>query len=144
MWLLGIEFRTLRRAPLTTEPSLQPCPKIIFFFYLCMLYWIFSLFEFQILSPFPAPPHPRKAPVPFPPSPASIRVFLHPSTLSSPPLNSPILGQRAITGPGVSPPIDARQDHPQQHMRLVIYIYIYYILTYCFTLLYCSSIVPYY
>ena len=91
-----------------------------------MLYWIFSLFTFQILSPFPAPPHPRKAPVPVPPSPASIRVFLHPSTVSSPPLNSPILGQRAITGPGVSPPIDARQDHPQQHMRLVIYIYILY------------------
>jgi hypothetical protein len=47
-------------------------------------YWIFSLFTFQMLSPFSiSPPQP---PYPMPPPPASMRVFPH---LPTHPLSSP-------------------------------------------------------
>ena len=57
-----------------------------------IFYWIFSLFIFQILSPFPVPSLPE-IPYLISPPPASMKVFLHPPTHSYlPALNSPTLG----------------------------------------------------
>jgi hypothetical protein len=50
--------------------------------------------------------------------PASMRVFPHPHTSSSPPSHSPTLGHRAFTGPRASSPIDEQQGHPLLHMPL--------------------------
>ena len=50
------------------------------FFLYCHFDWIFSLFTFQILSPFPDIP--TGIPLSYPLSPASMRVFPHPPTSS--------------------------------------------------------------
>ena len=47
-----------------------------------LLNWIFYLFTFQMLSPFPVSP--LQTPYPIPPYPASMRVLPHPSTHSHP------------------------------------------------------------
>lgn len=69
----------------------SPFPEHSFFLsFLLFFYWIFSLFTFQMVSPFPGPP-PSLYPIPL--FPASMRVFFQPpSTPTSPPSNSPTLG----------------------------------------------------
>jgi hypothetical protein len=91
-------------------------PQIFFGF---VFYWIFSLFTFQILFPFPVSP--PETPYPIPPPPASMQVLpTHPPTL--PP------------GPGIAhwgiepsqeqgpPPIDALQGHHPLHIWLELWI----------------------
>ena len=53
-------------------------------------YWIYSLFTFQILSPFPVSPLPGN-PHPIFPPPASMRMLFHPLHSHLPALNSPTL-----------------------------------------------------
>jgi hypothetical protein len=93
-----------------------------FFSFLFFFYWIFSLFTFQMLSPFLVSPPETPCPIYLPP--ASMRV-LPPTTQppSHPPLPSlpgipPTLGHRAITGPRTSSPVDAQQGNPLLHMWL--------------------------
>ena len=45
----------------------------LFSFFVCLFYWIFYLFTFQMLSPFPTP-LPQTLPIPLPPPPASMGV----------------------------------------------------------------------
>jgi hypothetical protein len=61
-----------------------------FFFFACfflLFYWIFSLFTFQMLSPFPVPPSETPYPISLPP--VSMRVLPHPPNH---PLLPPCLG----------------------------------------------------
>ena len=61
------------------------------------------------MSPFLVSP--GKPPIPFP-----VPLLTNPPT--SKPWHSPILGNRAFTGPKASPPTDARQCYPLLHKRL--------------------------
>jgi hypothetical protein len=90
-------------------------PPFVFCLFVCFLifYWIFSLFTFQMLTPFLVS-HPKKT-LTSPPSPCFYEgapPSTHPPTPASPPWHSPTLGHQAFTGPRASPPIDAQQDHP--------------------------------
>jgi hypothetical protein len=79
-----------------------------------LFYWIFYLFTFQMLSPFPVSPW--KPPIPFP-----LPLLLWRCSPTHPlptPLESPTLGHWAFTGPRPSLPTDALQDHPLLRMRL--------------------------
>ena len=77
---------------------------------------IFSLFIFQILSPFPVPP--RKTHIPSP-IPASMRVLPKPPTHSHlPTLRFPYTGEFSLHRPKASSPIDVQQGHPLLHMPL--------------------------
>ena len=93
------------------------CQKILLTFIFYAFYWMFSLFTFQILSPFQFPS--PKPTVPFP-----VPVLLWgcsptlPYTPASPPWHSLTEVHSAFLGPRVSPPIDAQQGHPLLHMRL--------------------------
>jgi hypothetical protein len=78
-----------------------------------IFYWLFSLFTFQMLSPFPVPPPPK------PPAPSSVPLLLRgcssthlstPTSLPSVPLHWSIYW--AFIGTRTSPPIDAWQGHP--------------------------------
>jgi hypothetical protein len=54
-----------------------------YYYSILPFYWIFSLFTFQMLSPFQvALPLLLETPYPIFPPPASLRVFLHPPTYS--------------------------------------------------------------
>ena len=98
----------------------------IFIFYLFFLslvfhffYWIFSLFKFQVLSPFSVSLPETSYHIPSPS--ASMRVLpphTHPLTPTSLPWYSPTLGHGTFTGPRASPLTDARQGHPLLHMWL--------------------------
>jgi hypothetical protein len=66
------------------------------FFSLFLLYWIFNVFTFQILSPFPVSPW---KPPSHPFFPCSMRVFPHPPTPTSLPWHAPTLGHRVFQGP---------------------------------------------
>jgi hypothetical protein len=72
---------------------------------------IFSLFTFQILSPFlvsdPTPP------ILFP-----LPMVTNTLTHASLSWHSPMLWYRTCIGPRASPPIDVRQGHPLLHMQL--------------------------
>jgi hypothetical protein len=79
-------------------------------FSLSLFNWIFSLFTFQMLSPFPVPPPPP----PGPPIPSSLTLLLGgcssthlptPTSLPSVPLHWSFYP--AFIGPRTSPPIDA-------------------------------------
>jgi hypothetical protein len=72
---------------------------------------LFSLFIFQMLSPFLV--FPPKTPYPFP-SPLLTNL----PTPVSWPWQSPILGHRTFTGPRASPPIDDWPGYPLLHMQL--------------------------
>jgi hypothetical protein len=100
--------------------SLLTEKKKHFFSFNFIFYWIYSLFTFQMLSPFlvfpPETPYPVLLPF------ASMRVFLyppiHPPTPASRPRHSPTLEHQAFTGPRASLPTDAREGHPLLHMLL--------------------------
>ena len=88
-----------------------------FYFLIYNFYLIFSLFTFQMLSPFLVSP--LEIPYPILTPPASIRVFPHLTTHSClPPWHSPTLGHQAFTVSKAFLPIDARQGHPLLNMRL--------------------------
>ena len=70
-------------------------------------YLIFSLFIFQMLSPFLVSPYPLPKPL-----------QTNTPTPTSRPWYSPTLGHRAFTGPKASPPIDDRLGHTLLHMQL--------------------------
>jgi hypothetical protein len=70
--------------------------------------WIFSLFSFQMLFPFPVFSWNPSTPFPL----ASMRVFPHPPTHASLLSHSSILGHQAFTGPRFSSHTDAQQGHP--------------------------------
>jgi hypothetical protein len=78
-------------------------------------YWIFSLFTFQMLSPFLIPLPPKS---PYLPSPASMMACPHPPTHPLPSWYSPTLGHQAFTVPRASSPIDAWRGHPLLHVWL--------------------------
>ena len=71
--------------------------------------WIFSLFTFQMFSPFQVSS--LETPYPILPPPASMRVFHHPPTPILPPRYSPILGHQTPSSPRASPPTDVQQFH---------------------------------
>ena len=76
-------------------------------------YWIFSLFTFQVISPFLVLPPDIPSPV------SSLFPLLTNSlTPASWPWHSPTLGHRAFTGPRTSSPIDVPLGHPLLHMQL--------------------------
>jgi hypothetical protein len=77
---------------------------------LLLLLLLFSIFTFQMLSPFLVSP--LKTPLP-PPS-------AHQPTYSSflAQFHSSTLGHQAFTGPRTSPPIDDRLGHPLLYMQL--------------------------
>jgi hypothetical protein len=92
------------------------CSSLFFYFkdylfnlaiLLPIFYWIFSLFTFQMLFPFP---------IPYPPTspnslshlpPDSLRVISHPLTPAYLPSMSPTIRHQAFTGLRASPPTDA-------------------------------------
>jgi hypothetical protein len=76
-------------------------------FYFILFYSIFSLFAFQMLSPFLVF---HKNPLPFIPSLLPLLTNLY--TPTSWPCHSPTLGHKAFTGPQASPPIDDWLGHP--------------------------------
>jgi len=89
-------------------------------YFVCLFfifYWIFSLFTFQMLSPFPVSPQETPISRPLP-------LLLwgcsptHPPTPASPPWHSPTLGHLAFTGPRASPFTDDRHCCPLLHMWL--------------------------
>jgi hypothetical protein len=97
-------------------------PWIRCFSFLFIFYWIFSLFTFQMLSPFPISLPPRKTLSQIP-SPASMRVFLHPTTHPPTPTSVPSIPlhwgiYQTFIGPRTSLPIDAWQGHPLLHIQL--------------------------
>jgi hypothetical protein len=71
------------------------------FFFFFFFYWIFSLFTFQMLSPFQVFPLETSHPIPAPS--VSMRVLphppTHPPTPAFPPWHSPTLGHRTPSGP---------------------------------------------
>jgi hypothetical protein len=73
---------------------------------------MFSLFTFQLLSPFLVSP--LKTPYPLLPLP----LLINPPTPVSWPWQSPLLGYRTFKGPRASPPIDDQLGHPLLHMQL--------------------------
>jgi hypothetical protein len=64
--------------------------------------WIFSLFTFQMLSPFPFPPPKNTLPL----SPSLFPLLTNPPTPAFWPWHSPTLEHRAFLGQRASPPID--------------------------------------
>ena len=73
----------------------------------CLFYWLFYLFTYQMLSPFPASP--PQICYPFPPVPASIRLLPNSHDHSCLiPMHSLLLGHWAFTGPWASLAIDSR------------------------------------
>ena len=72
---------------------------------------IVSLFTFQMLSPFLV--FPLKIHYPF-----SLPLLNNPTTPTSGPWHSPILGHITFTGPKVSPSNDDQLGHPLLHMQL--------------------------
>jgi len=95
-----------------------PCSLFSFSSSFSLFYWIFSLFTFQMLSPFQVSP--SETPYPNPSPPASVRVLSpHPSTLSLI-LTLAFLYTRSssLHRPKSSPPIDAPQGHPLLHKQL--------------------------
>ena len=109
-----------------TNPTLMPTFNlksitfvvvVVLGIFLEFFYWVFSLFKFQMLSPFPVSPLETPYPVPIPL--ACMRVFPYPLTHSHlPPWHSPTLGNWAFIGTRASPSIDAWQGHPLLHMHL--------------------------
>jgi hypothetical protein len=79
---------------------------------LSFFYWTYSLFTFQMLSPFLVSP--LKIPYYLP-----LSLLHNTPTPSSWPWHSPVLGHRTFTGPRASPPTDDQLDHPLLHMQLV-------------------------
>jgi hypothetical protein len=77
-----------------------------------LFYYIFSLFAFQMLSPFLLSP--LKIPYLLPHTPVH-----HPPTPNFWPRHSPTLGHRTFTGPRASPPVDDLLGHPLLHRQLV-------------------------
>jgi hypothetical protein len=98
-----------------------PCNEKVFHF--IYFYWIFSLFTFQMLSPFPVSLHPRNT-LSHPPSPYFYEGVHSPTpTLTSLPLISPHWGiYWVFTGQRTSPPIDAWQGHPLLYMQMESYV----------------------
>jgi len=100
------------------EPELAISPS----FLLLLLFWLFclfldNLFTLQMLSLF----HIFWLEIPYPIlyPPTSMRVLLtHSLTPANLCLHSPMLGHGAFTAPRASPPLDAWQGHPLQHMLL--------------------------
>jgi hypothetical protein len=88
------------------------CMDISFF------YLIFSLFTFQMLSPFlvSCP----KIPYPFPPPP--LHLLPNPPTPTLLSWHSPTLEHRIFTGPRASPPIDDQLGHPLLHIQLELQV----------------------
>jgi hypothetical protein len=86
-----------------------------------LFYWIFSLFTFQVFSPFQV----STSETLFPnlPPPASTRVFPHSPT---PPIflpwNFPTLEHWTPSGPRASPPTYVQQGHPLLHMQPVPWV----------------------
>jgi hypothetical protein len=79
-------------------------------------YWIFYLFTFQTLSPFPVSTLKTHYPIP-----TLLLWGCSPTHLPTPislPLHSPSLGHKAFTEPRASPPIDALQGHPLLYIQL--------------------------
>jgi hypothetical protein len=96
------------------------CFKNFYGFSLIYLF-IFNLFIFQVLSPYPVFSL-LETPYPIPRPPASMRVFLHP-THPPTPTSSPSISLHwgiywAFIGPRTSPPIDTWQGRPLLHMQL--------------------------
>ena len=103
-----------------TQPTVGFLSSSFFFLH---IFYLFYVFTFQMLSPFPVSlpetsclaPHPTRA---------SMRVLPHPLTQShTPTLAFPYMGcgwggNRAFTGPRASPPIDARQGHLLLYIQL--------------------------
>ena len=71
-------------------------------FYCFLLFWIFSLFTFQMLSPFLVPP--QKTPSSHS---STLALLTSPPTPTSWTWHSPTLGHRTFTGPRASSPIDS-------------------------------------
>jgi hypothetical protein len=87
------------------------------FLFVWFLFWlfggIFSLFTFQMLSPFPV--YPLETPYIIPTPPASMRVFLYPHIHSClPALPLPYTESSSLHR--TSPPSDAQQGHPLLHL----------------------------
>jgi hypothetical protein len=76
--------------------------------------WIFSLFTFQIFSPFQVLP--LETPYPIYHSRDSMRVLPHPPTPILSPRHSPTVGHWTPSGTRVSPPTDVQQGHLLPHM----------------------------
>jgi hypothetical protein len=92
--------------------------KILFVFIVCfcvLFYWIFSLFTFQIFSPFQVYSSETLHPNPIPLLPLC-GCSPHPPTPVFRPWHSPTLGHGTVSGPKASPPTDVQQGHPLPQM----------------------------
>ena len=78
-------------------------------------YWIFSLFTFQLFSPFQISLLETPYPIPLP-LPLWGCSSTHPPTLLFLPWYSPPLGYQTPSGPTAPPLTDIQQDHPLPHM----------------------------
>jgi hypothetical protein len=79
--------------------------------------WIFSLFTFQMFSPFQVSP--LETSYTIPPPPAYMRVLPHSPTPVLMSWHSPTQGYRTPTGTRASLPIDDQQGYPLPRMLLV-------------------------
>jgi hypothetical protein len=109
-----LESISLSLSPSLSLLSFSLIHNLFFYFIFYMLshfYWIFYLFTFQKLFPFPISL--PETPYPIPHLPGSMRMFphppTHPPTPHSLPSHSPTLGHRAFTGPRASSPIGFSQ-----------------------------------
>jgi hypothetical protein len=86
----------------------------LLFYFISLFNWIFSLFTFQMLSPFLLPPLKNTLTLSSPSFPWSPNHPLPCPGIGIP----PSLGQKAFTGLRASPPIDVWVGHILLHMQL--------------------------
>jgi hypothetical protein len=85
---------------------------------LFLFYWIFSLFAFQMFSPFLVSPPKIILPYPLPPIPSLFPLLTNPPTPAFWPWYFPTLGHRDFIGQKASPPTDDQLGHPFLCMQL--------------------------